>query len=398
MYQKEKLLFFLRIKNIVFSVISCLGILVYGYYIVSMFIYYRDDIQTAWHAESMTTSIVGISICAVLLIEVVISRNLMGKAIFYSNYFEGDLDGYVMCSDLSEVIGKSENKVVRQLYLFHILYMKNFKMREKDGRMLVELYSKKALCECRSCGANIDKKIYFTGVCPYCRSSDLFAKVLTADRFYAISSAQDLQLGGKKPDFYMARHLVVKRVFYIVFTTFSALIAGVALLMSLDFANKYFDKNYHKDVLLSPDNHLYSYELIKADIMDSIIFAAVLVLVFLPVAIVGFRRIVIATAAITNAKFFAECTNAYIDSDNLPDSGVLFGKINKLKSVRNAIRYKYTVNCSIEKHNGKIMTVLAKKIVRDSCPFCGASIVDAVDENYTCKYCDRLIMNVIRKE
>lgn len=141
-------------------------------YIVSEFTYYRNDIYTAWHAKSMTISIMWVIICAILLTEAVTSRNLMGKATFYSSYFEGDL---------THVIGRSERKVTRQLHLFRKLYMKKLELKEKEGMKVVVFYSKKCRCECRNCGANIEKRIFFTGVCPYCGSSALYAKVLADD-------------------------------------------------------------------------------------------------------------------------------------------------------------------------------------------------------------------------
>ncbi len=41
---------------------------------------------------------------------------------------------------------------------------------------------------------------------------------------------------------------------------------------------------YSVKVLLSPDNHLYSFALIKADILDSIIFSVALLLALIPLA------------------------------------------------------------------------------------------------------------------
>ena len=41
---------------------------------------------------------------------------------------------------------------------------------------------------------------------------------------------------------------------------------------------------------------------------------------------------------------------------------------------------------------------LAKQIVKDRCPGCGAPITGAVTENYQCGYCGRIITDVIRKK
>ena len=67
-------------------------------------------------------------------------------------------------------------------------YMKNYKIQSVDGVSMVVLNSKTSTCECRNCGAIIEKKEYFTGSCKYCGSSDLFARVLTKDGFYSISN------------------------------------------------------------------------------------------------------------------------------------------------------------------------------------------------------------------
>lgn len=46
--------------------------------------------------------------------------------------------------------------------------MKNFVITNKWPKSTIVLASKIEKCECRTCGAIIDKRIYFTGVCPYC--------------------------------------------------------------------------------------------------------------------------------------------------------------------------------------------------------------------------------------
>ena len=58
----------------------------------------------------------------------------------------------------------------------------------------------------------------------------------------------------------------------------------------------------------------------------------------------------------------------------------------------------YLRGCSPEKHGGVLRISLAKQIVKDRCPGCGAPIVGAVTENYACRYCGRIITGVIRKK
>lgn len=396
MYLKEKTIKLLRIKNIIFAIIGVFNLLVSGYYIVSEFIYYRDDLYTAWHAKSMTSSIVWVIISIILLITAAISRNRIGNATFYSSYFEGDLDGYVKYGDLAEVTGKSVKKVRRQLRLFRKYYMKNYELKEENGEEIVELYSKKCFCECGNCGAHIEKRIFFTGACPYCGSSDLFAKVLTDNRFYSISN--DFKSGVKKPAYYTAKLLNVKKALFVILLILGAFVSIVALMMTLSEIPHYFDQEYQKQILLSPESHLRSYKLIKADILDSIIFSALLLLIFAPLAFLRFRKTISVYAADACAAFFSKCQTPFVKAKKLPDFAMASGEKKKLKEVRSAIRRGYLVHCTLEMHDGKLMAALAKKIVKDQCPSCGAPIVGAVDENYVCKYCGKLIMDVIEKK
>ena len=115
MYLKEKNVRLLRIKNIIFTFIGVFSVFVCGFYIISEFTYYRDNPYLAWHAKSMASSIAWVIIGAILLIEALISRNLIGKATFYSGYFEGSLDGLCAvvsrnscCTSLQLVYGYGE--------------------------------------------------------------------------------------------------------------------------------------------------------------------------------------------------------------------------------------------------------------------------------------------------
>lgn len=395
MYLKEKNVRLLRVKNIIFTIIGVVSVFMCGFYIVSEFTYYRDNPYLAWHAKSMASSIIWVAIGAILLIEAIISRNLIGKATFYSGYFEGSLDGWVKCSDLAQVVGKKEEKVKRQLSFFRKIYMKKFEMAEKDGETVAELYSKKSLCECRNCGANMEKRIFFTGSCPYCKSSDLFAKVLTDNRFYSISN--DIKIGEKKPAFYTGKYHMIKKIAVIVLTAIFAFLAMIGLMMALSEFPHYFDLEYQKEILLSPESHLRSYELIQADILDSVLFATLMFLIFLPLVIGGIRGIISIVTSDICACFFSKSKKPFIDAKKLPDIGIISDGKMKLKCMRRAIHRGDLVNCTLEVHDGRLMAVLAKKIVKDRCQSCGSPIVGAVDENYVCKSCGRLIMGVVEK-
>ena len=64
----------------------------------------------------------------------------------------------------------------------------------------------------------------------------------------------------------------------------------------------------------------------------------------------------------------------------------------------NTIKEGYLRGCTPEKHGGTLRIALAKQIVKDRCPGCGAPIVGAITENHSCRYCGRLIFGVIRKK
>ena len=396
MYLKEKNIKLLQLKNTICTIIGVFSILMCGNYIVSEFTYYRDDLNTALNAVSMKSSILWFIIGTILLITVNISRNRIKNATFYSSYFEGDLDGYVAYRSLAEITGLSIKKVRRQLYFYRICHMKNYKLKEENGEGFVELHSKKCLCECKNCGAHIEKRIFFTGICPYCSSSDLFAKVITDNQFYNISS--DFKSGMKRPDYYTDRKLNVKKALSVTLLMLCTFIAIVSLMMTLDETQHYFDQEYQKEILFSPENHLSSYALIKADILDSIIFGLILFLIFMPLAISMLRKTITAFRAGICANFFAKCQTPLVKTKEIHDFGIMSGRKMKLKAVRSSIRRGYLIHCTLEIHNSEPMVALAKKIVKDQCPSCGAPIVGAVDENYVCQYCHRLIMGVIEKK
>ena len=167
--------------------------------------------------------------------------------------------------------------------------------------------------------------------------------------------------------------------------------------MALSEFPHYFDREYQKEILLSPESYLRSYELIQADILDTVLFATLMFLIFMPLVIGGIRRIISIVTSGICAGFFAKCKKPFVDAEKLPDIGIIFDSKRKLKCMRNAIHRGDLVNCTLEVHDDRLMAVLAKKIVKDRCQSCGSPIVGAVDENYVCKSCGRLIMGVVEK-
>ncbi len=95
------------------------------------------------------------------------------------------------------------------------------------------------------------------------------------------------------------------------------------------------------------------------------------------------------------SQYFAGCKTPFVNAENLP---VAQNKKKGLQSVRGALRLRYLLNCTLEKHDGVLKVALAKKIVKDQCPSCGGAIVGAVDEHYKCRYCGNVILGVVDKK
>ena len=138
-----------------------------------------------------------------------ISANAIRKAHFYSSYFETELYSDVGYDELSQATGYTANKVRRDLHIFRRLYMKRFSfVRNDEGEEHIELYSKTVECSCKNCGAVIDKKIYFAGICPYCKTSDVFAAVITDSKVYSIRN--DTSKNRNKPEYYLQKSFWAK--------------------------------------------------------------------------------------------------------------------------------------------------------------------------------------------
>jgi len=391
-YIKERIIKFLKIKNAILSVIGSFLIAVSIAIMASLVSHYWGDWDTIINAKATPDSISGFYIGIILFIYAFISKKMIRDAYFYSSYFEGDLYGYIKYSELTAITGKSIYSIKIQLLLFRIIYMKNYKFKTINGVKQIELYSKKCTCECRNCGAVIEKSVYFNGICTYCKSSDLFAKVLTGNRFYSINN----QISGvrKKPEFYTLKNLKTRKALFICGLSFGLIIFFIALFASFDQLSKYNDKEYLTGVILSGKSYS-SYKLIKSEILEGIIWFVVLMLAITPLIFaMGLRLKAIFTTDVCST-FFANCETPFVKATDLP---VLKNKKHGIKSVKGAICRHYLLNCSFEKHGDVLKVALARKIVKDKCPSCGASIVGAVDENYICKYCGNTIMNVMSKK
>ncbi len=396
MYLREKRIRILKVKNVILVVFGLFFVAVSVGVMVSLISFYHDDLETVLKARATPDCVKATILGVIFLLIAGISRRLIGEANIYSSYFEGDLSGYIKYSDLAEVTGKSTGMVKLQLHLFRRIYMKGYELEMVEQTEQVVLNSKKCMCECRHCGASIEKRIYFTGVCPYCGSSDLFAKVLSDSRFYSIRN--EMSEGIKNPEFYSLKNIKVKKNLFKLYLCLGASALAIGVLICLENLAAYNNKEYLKEVLLSGKSHYSSYELIKAEIMDSIIWGAVLALAFVPVIINRGKKIKYIFVADDCSQYFSQCKTPFVNAENLPVAKNESNRKTGLKLVRGALRQHYLSNCTFEKHDGVLKVALAKKIVKDECPSCGGPIVGAVDEQYQCRYCGTVIMGVVHKK
>lgn len=160
-----------KVKNGFLLAIGIIGLIIFG----ATFVF--TLIENEYNSEFFAFIFMMISI--LIIYKAIENRAIIASIYFYSRYFEGELYGYINTSDMAKVIGKSEKKINSELAkLLKKKYMKNFIIKQSREGMQVILESKIEKCECKNCGAIIEKRIYFTGTCPYCGGSDLFAKLL----------------------------------------------------------------------------------------------------------------------------------------------------------------------------------------------------------------------------
>ncbi|MCR4990412.1 MAG: hydrogenase maturation nickel metallochaperone HypA [Lachnospiraceae bacterium] len=391
MYLKEKQIKNIKIKNVILAVLAIINLIFTVSWELYLVIRYWGDTFTIMHAKATPEFFFWIIVGPIILAHVLRSRNRIGNAYFYSGYFEGDLDGFVTYGELADVMGISEKKVRSELGLLIRFYMKNYTCN-KDG---VELASKTAKCECLSCGARIEKKLFFTGECPYCGSSDLRAKVLTDNRFYSISN--ELKGQPKGYDYYTDKKLGVRKVLFPILMGLSLFVIAIMLLMGFEAIGNFGNEQYYHDLILNPDKHLQSRELITYDLIETVITCFFVAGGLVPVLINRIKRMNYVGTADVNAHYYSRCKTPFIKIGDLPSYRPVGTKKNT-SLIRQTLKKGYLRNCTIEKHKGILEVALAKKIVKDRCPFCDGAITGAVHKDYVCRYCGNVIMDAVVKK
>ncbi len=391
MYLEEKRIRLFTMKNVILVVLGSLFIIVSIAIITNLLAYYADDLQTAIHATAFRESFWNIAIGVLLILIAVLSGSLIGDARFFCSFYENDLVGVVAYDSLSELTGKSTVFLQKEMHFLRRLYMKGFSFEEKKGAEQVLLDSKTVTCNCTSCGAVIEKKVYFTGVCPYCGGSDLKARVITGERFYSIDT--DIKDGYQMPDFYKSTQIERRKVLIKGGMILLLLIGFFCLLGGLEAAVHYGDKDYLNEVLLSGKGP-YSIALIQAELLEGIIWDVMFILGF---AVLVLRlwgetgRILTAEKA---APVFSRAQVPHVDAQEV--QGTL-GKPQAMRYVAQAVRSGYLQNCSFEKVE-TVRVALGRKIVKDKCPHCMSPITGVTGDAYVCPYCSEPVMGVVTRK
>lgn len=406
MYLKSDLIRFLKVKNVV--------LLIFGIFLTAgsvsnmtqLIVYYFGDLFTILTARSAPGSVVCLIIGALMIVYSRISRKLINDACFFSGYFEGDLNGYVDFAELAQVTGKTSAQIKSLLEFLRPLYMKNFRVIPAVNYRypeIIELYSKTVTCACRSCGGLMEKRVYFTGVCPYCGSSDLTAQIVSGQRFYYIND----NVSGKPgiPSYYEAPALNTKRIAYAITFGVALFFWIILFIVFMTNVSNYNNDEYLRETLLSGRSYL-SFELIRAQMMNIIIFTAFALVSVSAAMIITIARLTSIETSQRYARYFARTPSPFISFSELARINRINSPLGDKSSVTPELIYKrivksikdgYLCGCSPEMHGGVLRIALAKQIVKDRCPGCGAPIVGAVTENYSCRYCRRIITGVIRK-
>lgn len=392
MYLKNGRITFLKVKNVLLLLAGSFFFFTGAADIISLAVYYWDDWYTVVNAVSFVESIVMMVLSLAAFIYIALSRSAIRRAGFYSGCFEGALYNDITFDDLSEVTGYSKGFVRLDLIFLRPIYMKNFDICKDNKGEYIELYSKTIQCTCKNCGADLDKQLYFTGFCPYCKTADVFATVLTDNKVYSIKS--DFEAKHTDKSHYVCKNYALRFGFYITAFTIALCIFLILGAFVMDSISKYNDPQYLQDLLLSGRSYS-SYELIKKDMVSTMIWSGFFAAVFLPVIILTFNRVRLLMIARQYSMKLAGARSPYLSIGSL--GGNAGNDIGTVRRIRSTLQARYLRNCSIEKHDGELRVAVARRIVKDECPTCGAPIIGAVDENYVCQYCRNRIIRVIVK-
>ena len=394
MYLKKKWIAVLKIKNFLFAFLGIFLNVMMVLDLVTLWEQYGDDPETVYNIilYNMDRILFAIAIVVICFL----SRKLIGDANMYNSYFELNLDGYITYEELAWVTGKFIFTVKLDMYLIMKIYMKRYKIGSDGKNKRIELYSKTSKCYCTSCGAQIDKRIYFTGICSYCGSSDLFAGVISDGQYYSITS--DFGKKKREKSFYLGKFFRGKAIGVFLGVVFNVVMLIMSGCMIFDYTLKFYDEEYWKQVI-SQNPHQYTVEIVRQDLMDHIQSSQIVFGATLIASVIFYRRYRSVRVSRALSEIFTKVGKPILPISELNRTLGISAKVKKTrKKMKIALRRGYLRNSTLEYHNHTIEVALAKKIVKDRCPNCGASIVGAVDMNYICTYCGNEIMDVVVKK
>lgn len=158
--------------NTVTMWLGIIGFIFFGFMLMAVLTHGDEDVFS-----------IAIIVLSLIIISIIVAlrsihyKKSLENVYMYARYFEGDLDGYIYISDMTNVIGKRPDEIEKELNdLIRRNFLINLYIRDYNGRKQIVLESVIARCQCKNCGAIIDKRVYFAGVCPYCKSSDIYAE------------------------------------------------------------------------------------------------------------------------------------------------------------------------------------------------------------------------------
>lgn len=398
MYLRNGLIRFLNVKNNILLFASVFFVVVGVIDLLSLFLHYYDDFETIKRAKSTPGSLMMIAVGLTAAIVIMYLKRKINNARFYSGFFESDLDGVVYFEDLTSVTGKNPFFIRMEFAVFMSVYMKRYLIISENGKSYIKLYSKTFKCSCKHCGAEIEKEEYFTGKCSYCGGSNLFATVITDNEYYSISSEDSDKT--KKTEYYQNGNAVKRRIAGLIIAGAAAIFVSIFIMFSISQladAMNYdeFIRSYYHGVLFEGKEMKEQSRISQTSLINNAVFGFGMMIVFLFPALIGASMARDSFLCVKASKAFTEHKRPFITAENLRKKLRLK---KPFKCIERLIRKGYIKNCTFEKHGDEVKLALSKKIQKDICPNCGASITEAVDEKYICKYCKSMIMQVVVKK
>ena len=162
MYLKNGLIEFLKVKNVILLILGVTFTSISFSLMTQLVVGLHGDFLSIIRAGSLIAAFVFFVFGVSMIVYSRISRMMINEAVFFSGYFEGDLNGYVDFAELAEVTGKTPEQIQSRLRWLRPLYMQNFRVIKTVNYRypeIIELYSKTVTCSCRSCGGWMEKRV-----------------------------------------------------------------------------------------------------------------------------------------------------------------------------------------------------------------------------------------------